>query len=149
MKRLKTLLVAPVLLVCVMMMVSSCSKEDQASPTVTDTDFGADEIAAKQPSPGTYTIFKFIDTGDDETAQFNGYKFQFQANGALIVTTGSGQVFNGSWDLNSAETVMTINIAGNNALDDLDDDDWQVVKITNTTIKIKANGPDIVVWKKL
>jgi hypothetical protein len=57
--------------------------------------------------------------------------------------------FNGSWDLNSAETVMTLNIAGNNALDDLDDDDWSVTKITNLKIKIKANGPDIVVFERI
>lgn len=149
MNKLTRLLAAPVLLVCVMLVVSSCSKEDQVIPTVVDSDFGADEILAKQPNPGMYYIFKFTDTGDDETAQFNGYTFDFQANGGLVVTTGSGQVFNGSWDLNGAETVMTVNIAGNAALNDLDGDDWTVVKITNKTIKIKANGPDVVIWKRV
>ncbi|MEO6166055.1 MAG: hypothetical protein ABIO46_06880 [Chitinophagales bacterium] len=147
MKTITKLLAVPALLVCIMM-VTSCTK-DQVTPGILDTDFGADEISMKQPDPGTYTIFKFIDTGGDETAQFNGYTFQFQATGALIATTGTGQVFNGSWDLNSAETVMTINISGNAALNDLDDDDWSVVRITNKTIKIKANGPDVVVWKKI
>jgi hypothetical protein len=103
----------------------------------------------KQPSPGVYKIQKFIDTGEDETSQFNGYKFNFQANGVLIVTTGTGQTFNGSWDLNSAETVMTPNLAGNAALDDLDDDDWQVVSITNRAIKIQADGTDIVTFVRI
>jgi hypothetical protein len=129
---------------------ASCSKDNSVAPVTADEQVTTvDEIALKQPSPGTYKIQKFIDTGDDETAQFNGYTFQFKANGQLVVKTGSGQTFNGSWDLNSAETVMTLNLAGNDALDDLDDDDWQVVNITNKVIKIKANGPDVVTFAKI
>lgn len=147
MRTITKLLAVPALLVCIMM-VTSCSK-DQVTPSVLDPDFGADEISMKQPNPGTYTIFKFTDTGDDKTSLFTGYTFDFQASGALVVTTGAGAILNGSWDLNSAETVMTINISGNAAVNNLDDDDWAVVKITNKTIKIKANGPDVVVWKKI
>lgn len=129
---------------------ASCSKDNSVVPATADEQVTTlDEIAMKQPSPGVYKIQKFIDTGDDETAQFNGYKFNFQANGALIVTTGSGQTFNGSWDLNSAETVMTLNLAGNAALDDLDDDDWSVISITNRAIKIQAPGPDTVTFVKV
>lgn len=130
--------------------LSSCSKDNSVTPsTVTTESTSSVEVELKQPSPGNYKITKFIDTGDDETAQFNGYTFQFKANGGLTVTTGTGQVFNGSWSLNSAQTVMTINIAGNNALDDLDDDDWQVVKITNRVIQITANGPDTVTFTRI
>jgi len=44
---------------------------------------------------------------------------------------------------------MTLNLAGNAALDDLDDDDWQVITITNRSIKLQANGPDIVTFVKV
>ncbi len=129
---------------------ASCSKDTSVVPATADEQVSSvDDIALKQVSPGTYKIQKFIDTGDDETAQFNGYTFKFMANGQLIVTTGTGQQFTGSWNLNSAQTVMTINIAGTPALQDLDDDDWQVVKITNNVIKIKANGPDVVTFVKI
>ena len=148
MKNLTKVLAAPVVLVCLMLVMNSCSKEN-VTPATVEEQLAPGEFLAKAPKPGTYVITKFIDTGDDETAQFNGYTFQFTANGGFIATTGSGQVFNGSWDLNSAETVMTLNIAGNNALDDLDDDDWSVTKITNLKIKIKANGPDIVVFERI
>ncbi len=147
MKTVAKLVALPLVLVSILL-VTSCTK-DQVLPIVQDQDFGADEIDLKQPNPGTYSIFKFTDTGDDQTALFTGYTFEFQATGALVVTTNTGTVFNGSWDLNTAETVMTVNIAGNNALDNLDGDDWTVVRITNKTIKIKANGPDVVVWKKI
>jgi hypothetical protein len=147
MKRMNSMMA--LLAVLVMMLAASCSKDNSVAPASTTVTSTTPEVDMKQPAPGNYKIAKFIDTGDDETAQFNGYVFTFSANGALKVTTGSGQVFNGSWSLNGAETIMTINIAGNNALDDLDDDDWQVIKITNKNIKITKNGPDSVFFTRI
>ena len=147
MKYITKTFAVPFALMCVMMIASSCQKDNSAVPA--DEVLAPGEVEMKQPDPGTYTITKFIDTGDDETAQFNGYTFKFKTNGNLIATAPNGDVFNGSWSLNSAETVMTINITGTPALDDLDDDDWNVVKITNQKIKIKKNGPDIVVFEKI
>lgn len=128
---------------------ASCSKDNSVIPSSVTETVTATEVDLKKPAPGNYTITKFIDTGDDETAQFNGYTFKFKANGGLVATTGTGQTFNGSWSLNSAETIMTLNISGTAALNDLDDDDWQVVKITNKVIKITKNGPDTVVFTKV
>ena len=125
-------------------LLSSCSKDNSVAPATTTS---SSVIEEKRPAPGVYTIAKFIDTGDDETAQFNGYTFTFKKNGAFIATF-NGQTFNGSWSLNSQETVMTLNISGTNALEDLDDDDWTVVRITPTTIKISSNGPDVVTFVK-
>ena len=124
----------------------SCSKDAVVAPA-DDEALQAGEVIEKQPKPGIYTITKFIDTGDDETAQFNGYTFEFQADGDFIATTNTGAVFNGFWDLNGAETMMELVISGTNALEDLDDDDWEVIRITNQRIRIKAPGPDKVVFE--
>ena len=146
MKNILKILTAP-LVVCLMMTVSSCQKDNTTAPA--DEALAAGEVEYKQPKPGVYMISKFIDSGDDETAQFNGYTFEFQADHDLIATTGAGVVFTGSWSLNSAETVMTIAISGNAALNDLDDDNWNVTRITNMKIKIKKNGPDVVTFVKI
>ena len=119
MKYIKSIIAAPLMMVAVMLIVSSCSQDNAMLPT-TEEVLAEGEILAKQPSPGVYVISKFIDTGDDETAQFNGYTFEFQADGDLIAKKGT-QTFNGTWDLNSAETMMDIVIGGNEALKDLDD----------------------------
>lgn len=148
MKHFTKVLAAPILMVCFAVVLSSCSKDNSVAPAATTTQAAPAEILEKQPDPGVYVITKFIDTGDDETSQFNGYTFQFLANGGLVVTTNTGTTFNGSWSLNSAETVMTLNIAGTNALDDLDDDDWNVIRITNKGFRIQKNGPDIVIFHK-
>ncbi len=148
MTNIKKVLMAPLLIVCTLLVLNSCTKEDSATKLPSEDELLAGEVVEKQPSPGVYTITKFIDTGDDETAQFNGYTFEFKANGTLIATN-NGQTYTGSWDLNNAETVMTINIAGTNALDDLDDDDWEVIRITNQRIKISAPGPVKVIFTKI
>ena len=107
------------------------------------------ETAVAAVSPGLYRIAKFIDTGDDETAQFNGYKFRFRANGALVATTANGRTFTGSYALNSNQTRMEIVIGGTEALEDLDDDDWRVALLTDTRIRLTAPDPDVVVFVKI
>jgi|SRR5678815_5296916 hypothetical protein len=158
------------------MFIYSCSKQDLSGPaTSRDQDaaatttsapsgnavnnytddelLGTSLLAGEQlvsdVSPGLYRIAKFIDTGDDETAQFNGYKFRFKDNGDLIATTNTGQVFTGKWNLNSQETRMELRIGGNAALKDLDDDDWRVRLLTDQRIRISAPDPDIVVFVKI
>ena len=129
----------------------SCSKQtakpaDNTQQDLSSTSLLHGEIASDIVTPGVYRILRFIDTGDDETAQFNGYTFDFQADGDLVATTNTGAVFNGRYRLNSAETRMTIVISGTPALEDLDDDDWRVDRLTTTRIRISANGPDIAVF---
>jgi len=142
MKNVTRLLTLPAMLAFMIFLVSSCSKEESGTPNENSM------ISAKLTpiTPGTYVIKKFIDSGDDETAQFNGYKFMFKANGNLGVKF-NGQTFAGSWDLNSGETMLTINISGTPALEDLDDDDWEVIGISSTTIKVQAPGPDMITFK--
>ena len=127
---------------------SNSSAEGSQSNSLNDEALLPGEIAAAQPSPGVYVISKFIDTRDDKTSLFTGYTFEFQADGDFIATTNTNNVFNGSWSLNSAGTVMTINISGNAKLKNLDDDNWKVARITNIRIKLTAPGPDVVVFTK-
>lgn len=142
----KKMMVLPAILIGIAGILSSCSKEQIS---LTDEEVLPDESILRQPSPGNYSVFKFIDTGDDETSQFTGYVFEFQADGDLIATTNTGAVFTGFWDLNSAETMMEISIAGTDALEDLDDDDWTVNRITNSRIGIFAPGPDRVIFQRI
>ncbi len=142
MKYLKLTLV----MVGVALTIMSCSKEAPVAVTEQDPSI---EILAKQPTPGIYVVARFIDTGDNETAQFSGYTFEFQADGDLIVTTNTGAVFTGFWDLNSLETMMEISISGNPAVEDLDDDNWHVDKITTNGIALSSPGPDSVRFKRI
>jgi hypothetical protein len=122
----------------------SCSKQNVIPPAAQQSSVAT--VDALQVSAGTYSVLRFIDTGEDQTSEFNGYTFVFKAGGTLVARTKNGTTFNGSWKLNSAQTRMTINISGTKALKDLDDDNWTVVNITSTRISLQKPGPDRVVF---
>ena len=131
----------------------SCTKEMQtplpaSKSSVTDDEsaLNAGEFLTATVTPGTYAILKFVDSGDERTALFNGYTFRFRSDETLVVTTAAGHVFKGTWKLRDDQTRMTISISGNRALKNLDDDDWTVVKITNQRISLKKPGPDRVIF---
>jgi hypothetical protein len=147
MKRFKQLFLLSAVL-ATGLFISSCSDEARNIVPLTEDPANPAEIEAKEPAPGVYAITKFVDTGDDETAQFSGYTFTFGADGSLVASA-NGQTYNGWWSLNGPQTVMTLTISGTPALDDLDDDDWSVGRITNLRIRISASGPDVVVFSKI
>ena len=130
----------------------SCTKENASTSAAQQAVAASDEDAllagetiTANVVPGTYTILRFIDSGDDITAKYDGYIFEFKADGTLVATKGA-DTFTGKWKLNSAQTRMTINIHGTAALNNLSDDSWKVAKITNQRIVIKKAGPDKVVF---
>ena len=129
----------------------SCTKESassisQPSQSNAQTAMQTDNLAAVNVTPGIYIVHQFIDTGDDITATYNGYTFKFKAAGTLVATTRSGKVFRGIWKLRNQGTKMTIDITGNEALDNLSDDSWNVGFITNLKINLKKPGPDKLVF---
>ena len=138
----------PVAIIAIIGMSWSCTKENasvSSAPPSEDEALQAGETITANVVPGTYSILRFIDTGDDITADYNGYTFEFQADGTLIATKGAN-TFTGTWKLNSAQTRMTINIHGTKALNNLSDDSWKVARITDQRISIKKAGPDKVVF---
>lgn len=122
----------------------SCSKQSATPAPV--QQINSSTVDAVKVTPGTYSVLKFIDTGEDHTSEFDGYSFVFKADGTLVAKTGNGATYKGTWRLNSAQTRMSINISGTKALKDLNDDNWQVVTITSQKISLKKPGPDKVVF---
>src|SRR5688500_260022 len=82
------------------LLLLSCTK-DSLKPSAVVTTSASEIKGSKQSelaylstvsvSPGIYKVYKFIEKGKDETAQFKGYTFKFQSDGVLIATTSSGQ----------------------------------------------------------
>ena len=90
MKTLKFMMV--LLAMPAILFLGSCTKDNQVNPSsgnsssnlAQDNVLLPGEFVQGAVSPGTYTITKFIDTGDDQTALFAGYMFDFTADGAFI-----------------------------------------------------------------
>jgi len=100
-------------------------------------------------SPGIYKITRFIDDGKNETGEFKGYRFNFQADGDLIARTNEGERVKGTWTLDSSGTKMAIKISGTGALDGIDDDDWKVVNIDANEISLRTPDPDRVIFTRV
>jgi hypothetical protein len=100
-------------------------------------------------SPGIYKITRFIDDENNETGEFKGYRFNFQADGDLIARTNEGERVKGTWTLDSSGTRMVIKISGTGALNGIDDNDWKVVNIDANEISLRTPDPDRVIFTRV
>ena len=103
---------------------SSCSKSD--------------DVAAINNTPiaGTWRVSYYWDK-KDETTNFNGYSFSFNAGGQVVAVKG-GNTVNGTWSESS--TKFIINFGTDMVLSKINDD-WQKIEKTATTIKLKDDNP--------
>ena len=95
-------------------MLWACNKSELVTPPTaqsTSTDeMKADEIITAALSPGIYKITRFTDEGDNETSEFRGYTFNFQADGDLVAKTNENDRVRGTWHLNMSKTRMATSI---------------------------------------
>ncbi len=94
---------------------------------------------------GDWVITYFFDTDKEETSNFNGYTFTFNADGTLVASNGTTDV-NGTWsitDSNSSDddsnkdsdVDFNILFTSPNNFEDLSDD-WDIVSFTSTRIEL-------------
>ena len=93
---------------------------------------------------GNWIISSFIDSGQDETNDFNGYSFDFRADGTVVATNGN-QTLNGTWSVTSSNSNddddddndfnIFFPVDENHDFDDLNDD-WDVVSATENRIEL-------------
>jgi hypothetical protein len=124
--KIKSLNVALALVtIFTMLLSSSCSKKDDVTV-----------INGTPAITGTYRISFYWDK-KDETSNFSGYSFSFNAGGQATATKGSATV-KGTWSESSSKFI--IDFGTDAVLSDLNDD-WQIVEKTATTIKLKDDNP--------
>src|SRR5205809_7605076 len=88
----------------------SCTKENVSTPADSPASLSpaqdasqVDQAVTANVVPGIYTIIKFIDTGDDQTSDYNSYTFKFKSDGTLVANK-RGTLFTGKWSLNQLQT---------------------------------------------
>lgn len=126
----------------------ACSKDDSSNnPTPNTTS--ADQTTQVVES-GTWRITSFIDSGQDETSNFNGYTFSFNENGTVTATKGSTTI-SGTWSVSDDSSNSSSDDDGNsiddddfnlffNVSEDSDfedlNDDWDFISATNSKIEL-------------
>lgn len=106
---------------------------------------------------GQWKVGSYIDDGVDETGDYTGYAFTFNADGTATAANSSGTA-NGTWDVmpgsTGLELILNFEIAnGDDPLDDINDD-WDVTQFTTIQIDLEdvsggSGGTDLLSFIKL
>lgn len=142
------------------LMSTQCSKDDDFL-----NDNSEEILLVKNAAEsGTWYISSYIDSGQDETNDYNGYTFTFNTDGTVVATNGSNTL-NGTWsvtdssnsndDSNSADDIdfnLMFSVPTSSVFDDLNDD-WDIVTYNNNTISLidisgGNGGTDTLVFSK-
>ena len=154
-----------VILLCVFAFVTSCSSDDDATTSPTDNTVDINQTTNIVTS-GDWIIASFIDSGQDETNDFNGYTFAFNANGSLIATKNATTV-NGTWSITDDDDDSSDDDSDGDSSNDIDfniffsapddftdlSDDWDIVSRSETRIELidisgGNGGTDNLVFEK-
>lgn len=122
------------------MLFLACDKNETDSE-ITSADL---ETIKSTLASGQWRVSYYFDSDKDETSDYVGYAFSFNADGVLSATDGNGSL-SGAWsvtDSNSSddsndESDIDFNIIFNgSALFDELSDDWDIVKYSDTKIEL-------------
>lgn len=141
-------------------MSTQCSNDDDI------LNDNSDEImlVKNAAESGTWYISSYLDSGQNETNDYNGYTFTFKTDGTVVAINVSNTV-NGTWsvtdssnsndDSNSADDIdfnLMFSVPTTSVFDDLNDD-WDIVTYNNNTISLidisgGNGGTDTLVFTK-
>ena len=113
---------------------------------------------------GQWRVTYFFDTDSEETDNFNGYVFEFDADNNLTATNGSNN-FSGSWSVTDDDSGDDSN---HGDFDDIDfniafatppnfeelSEDWEIISLTSTKIELRHvsggnGGTDLLTFEKV
>ena len=123
------------------LMSSTCSSDDDDGGQIDNSQ----EIAQIENyvQSGTWRITSYVDSGQDETNDFNGYTFTFGSDGTLTAENGTNTM-TGTWSVtddssSSSSSDIDFNIffpvPDTNDFEDLNDD-WDIVSSMSTKLEL-------------
>ncbi|WP_052671364.1 hypothetical protein [Aequorivita vladivostokensis] len=103
---------------------------------------------------GQWLVASYIDDGDDETNDYNGYALTFNADGSVL-TVNSNNTISGTWSVVTSGSGLDVILDFGTAIpfDELNDD-WDVVTYTTTRVELfdvsgGNGGTDYLTFEKL
>jgi hypothetical protein len=116
------------LLAVMVIMTTACqSSNDNTDPSTTQV-----------VTSGTWRVTLFTDSGNDETADFNGYTFTFNSDGTISAVKNTVTQA-GTWSANSSSNKLIIDLGPkvdtNKPLGELTDD-WVIISKSTTEIRL-------------
>lgn len=98
-----------------------------------------------------WKVASYIDSGVDETSDYNGYIVDFKVNDDVSATNGSN-TNNGSWLVNGSGNELTLSFTGS-PFDEFNDS-WDIISVLPTRIELRdvsggGGGTDILIFEKV
>ena len=129
-----------------LILFQSCSRKNDDLQNST-------QAQTQNVTSGTWKVTLFTDGGNNETSDFSGYSFQFDANGSVIATR-NGAAKGGTWAVNNSSKKFLIELgpktADNKPLGELTED-WKIISISTNEIKLtddKASSSEFLTFTK-
>jgi hypothetical protein len=105
-------------------------------------------------SDGQWFVAQYLDDGNDETGNYNGYTLVFDSSGVVEASNGSTQI-NGTWlvALDGGQLELTLDFGAQIPFDEISDD-WDVLSFTNSVVDLEdvsggGGGTDNLRFEKL
>lgn len=108
----------------------SCSDDDDNS-SITPSNVNATVTS------GSWRVTYYWDNDHEETSNFAGYSFVFNANGTVVATKAATTV-DGSWSTLNDDNKVKLNLVFPSPADFVEiSDDWHTVERTDTKIRLQ------------
>lgn len=124
-----------ILLLSLSLMSAMCSSDDDDMSNNNSVEIAQVENTA---ATGTWRVTNFVDSGQNETSDFNGYDFTFSENGTVTATNGT-TTYNGTWSVTSDDSDVEFNlffpVPDTDDFEDLNDD-WDIVNYSDNIINL-------------
>lgn len=115
-----------------------------------DGYYGNSDLIEDTLLDGLWFVASYIDSGVDETSDYNGYSVDFNTGNQVVATNGSN-TNNGTWVVSDQGTELTLNFTGS-PFDEFNDD-WDIISVLPNRIELQdvsggGSGTDILVLEK-
>ena len=130
-----------ILVLSLSLMSAMCSSEDDG---ISDKNSVQIEEVENTAITGTWRVTNYVDSGQNETSDFNGYDFTFSSNGSVTATNGT-TTYNGTWSVTSdvsdddddsdVDFNLFFSVPDTDNFDDLNDD-WDIVSYSDAIINL-------------
>lgn len=135
-----------ILLFAVVLMATSCSKDDDNNSSVSS------QVATAVQS-GTWRITSYVDNGNDETSDFSSFTFTFSGGGTLNVA-GGGITASGTWatGTDDSKNKLVLFFASPALLAEISED-WEIISRSSTQVSLRhvsggSGETDLLVFQK-
>lgn len=166
MKPMKKNLMKTLTLAFMFLAVVACSSDDSNDNNTNNNNNSSSADQTTEIVAGdVWIITSFIDSGDNETNNFTGYEFTFNADGTLVASNGSNTV-TGTWSITDSNSSsdddgniedddfnIFFPVPDTNDFEDLNDD-WDFISVSDTKIELidisgGNGGTDYLTFEKV